>query len=237
MMKTMEAPQTKPALRHSNPFLITAAVSFFLFVLLTLAVMAGGYFETLDQRLLTYFSNFQEQAPEWATTVSTWFQNIGSAGLGIIATILGIIWWFTKRRRWFYLLLAGIGGAELLWWPLLFLVGRPRPESVVIWDFLGGLRLPSYPSGHALLNVAFYGTMVYIFYPRIRSKVGKGFLLSLAAVMLLVAGLNRLFFSVHYMTDVVGGYLIGVAWTAFALWLVEWGLQRKPELAPRSNYQ
>lgn len=235
MTKTMTPSRTKPALRHPHTFLVTAGVSLLLFVLLTYAVMASGYFDRLDQRLLTYFSNFQEQAPAWATTVSTWIQNTTSSGLGIIATLLGIIWWLTKRRRWFFLLLAGVGGAELIWWPLLFTIGRPRPETVIIWQSLGGLQLPSYPSGHALINVAFYGTILYIFYPRLNSRTAKTLLLAFCAAILLLAGLNRLFFSVHYLTDVVGGYLVGIAWTTFALWLVEWGLRRKPELTPKSE--
>ena len=208
-----------------NYLLLLASISFVLFLLVTTAVVTG-LFDRVDARLLDYFTNFQEQAPVWLTTISTWFQNSSSAGLGIISTMLILYWLVNGRIRRFFLLLASVGGAELLWFALMFIVGRERPEEVIIW---GGLNLPSYPSGHALFNVAFYGALVYIFYPQIRSKKWRNVLLAIVGTLLLLTGLNRLFFSVHYFSDVIGGYLVGAAWVSFALWLVEWGLTKRKQ--------
>jgi undecaprenyl-diphosphatase len=68
---------------------------------------------------------------------------------------------------------------------------------------------------------------VYIFYADLKSQTQKRLVLGVAAVMLLLIGANRLLFSAHYLTDLLGGYAIGTAWAAFALWVVEWFLARR----------
>lgn len=206
-------------LRHSGLVLAAAAVAFVLFLLVTILVLTTTFFDAIDAWMLRYFSNFQAEAPAWLQTISLWFQNLSSVVLGIVTAVLGLFWLVTGRIRRFWLMLVSVGGAELLWLALVFAIGRERPEAVTVF---GGVNLPSYPSGHAQFNVAFYGTLAYIFYGLIRSTLGKRALLAVTALLLVLTGLNRLFFSVHYFSDLLGGYLMGVAWTAFALWLVDW---------------
>lgn len=222
--RTWAVREPTPALENSNQFLTLGISSFLLFGLLTFGVLATEWIPRLDRWLLAFFTQFQEQAPAWLTAVSTWYQNGTSSGLGIAAALIILFFLFTGRHRRFWLMLASIGGTELLWWGLMFLIGRERPEQVIIW---GGVNLPSYPSGHAMINVAFWGALSYIVYPYIPSKWGKRLLIGVVAVLLLLTGLNRLFFSVHYPTDVIGGYLIGIAWTAVSLWLIEYFLARR----------
>lgn len=213
-------PPFPPAtLRHSDLVLGAVVAAFALFLLVTFLVLTTNVFEAVDARLLRYFTDFQAQAPDWLTTGSIWFQDLSSVVLGMVTAVLILYWLVTGYTRRFFLLLASAGGAELLWLALLFTIGRERPEPVTIF---GGISLPSYPSGHAQFNVAFYGTLAYIFYGQIRSTWGRRVLLGVTALLLLLTGLNRLFFSVHYFSDLLGGYLMGVAWTAFALWLVDW---------------
>lgn len=225
MIQEARSQETSLALYTPHYLRLTAFVSFVLFLLVTVAVLTSELVQEMDQNLLNVFTAFQEQAPAWLTIISTWFQRTSSAGLGVVSALLILYWLWRGRTRRFFLMLAAVGGAELLWFVLMFLIGRERPEAVVIW---GGLNLPSYPSGHALFNVAFYGALVYIFYRQIHTAFWRKVMLAIVGFLLLLTGLNRLFFSVHYFSDVVGGYLVGVAWTAFSLWLVEWGLaQRK----------
>jgi undecaprenyl-diphosphatase len=215
---------SRPALRHSTLTLTVVLVSFLLFLLITYLALAGDVFQQLDQRLLTYFANLERQLPAWFITLSTGFQNVTSLGMGIISALLILYWLLKRNTRRFYLMLASVGGAQLLWMALVFGIGRPRPEKVIIW---GGVNLPSYPSGHVMVNVGFYAGLVYIFYAALKSQTQKRLVLGVAAVMLLLIGANRLLFSAHYLTDLLGGYAIGTAWAAFALWVVEWFLARR----------
>ncbi|MCA9972604.1 MAG: phosphatase PAP2 family protein [Anaerolineales bacterium] len=201
-------------------FLPLSLITGLLSLLLTFVVLGSSLLQGTDERLYHFFKDLQTEMPPWLITTATWFQNATSVGMGIVVTLLLIVWLLQGRTRRFWLLLASTGGAELLWLALVFGLGRPRPQEVFIW---GGVSVPSYPSGHVLVNVAFYGALVYIFYPRL-SRLGR-WLAGIAAVgILLLIGLNRLFFSVHYVSDVAAGFLLGIAWSAGLLWLVDHNL-------------
>lgn len=78
-----------------------------------------------------------------------------------------------------------------------------------------------------MLYVAFFGALVYLFYMRFRSR-RSGLVLVIAWVaLLLLTGLVRLYFTAHYLTDVIAGYGLGFAWTAAILLLVEWVFRRR----------
>ncbi|MBK8902572.1 MAG: phosphatase PAP2 family protein [Anaerolineaceae bacterium] len=182
-------------------------------------LITTSFFQAMDTRLLSYFSHTREAAPDWLATIFVWFQNFTSVVWGVVTAVLILFWLATRHTRRFLLMLISVAGAELLWLALVFAIGRERPEPVAVF---GGINLPSYPSGHALFNLAFYVTLTYIFYGEVRSTRGKRALLGVVSLLLVFTGLNRLFFSVHYFSDLLGGYLMGVAWTAFALWLADW---------------
>jgi undecaprenyl-diphosphatase len=122
-----------------------------------------------------------------------------------------------------YLLIAGFGALALD--PLLkVLVGRLRPIVAVPIDTAPG---NSFPSGHALNATACYGALLLVFLPTVSRRLRAPLV---AAVVVLVAavGFSRVALGVHYLSDVVGGWLLGIAWLsvttyAFRVWRRETG--------------
>jgi undecaprenyl-diphosphatase len=121
------------------------------------------------------------------------------------------------RRRWrlaAYLLVAGAG--ELVLDPVLkALVGRLRP--IVAHPIAHG-NGNSFPSGHALGSIVCYGALFLVFLPAARGKWRRVFT---AVIVTLIAaiGVSRLLLGVHYLSDVLGAWALGIAWlglTAFA---------------------
>lgn len=103
-------------------------------------------------------------------------------------------------------------------------VDRPRPS---LEQPVATAHGKSFPSGHAMSSVVGYGALLLVFLPMIARRWRRPVIA--AAVMLVLAiGFTRLALGVHYITDVIGGFLLGAAWlaaatAAFSVWRVERG--------------
>ncbi|OUL33203.1 phosphatase PAP2 family protein [Nostoc sp. 106C] len=90
---------------------------------------------------------------------------------------------------------------------LKVLFGRARPA---LWDYIIHVGHHSFPSGHAMVSMVIYGFISYILaeqFPRSRKQI-----LALSVVLILAIGFSRLYLGVHWPTDVLAGYAIGLAW-------------------------
>lgn len=131
-------------------------------------------------------------------------------------------------RRWIDALglaLAG-AGAGLLNQLLKAIFQRTRPDL-----FDGPLHLTNYsfPSGHSMGAIACYGMLAYIGIQLLRGRLTRLALVLAAALLVLAIGLSRVYFGVHYPTDVLGGWLAGAIWLTITIMLVqaaEWHARR-----------
>jgi undecaprenyl-diphosphatase len=124
-----------------------------------------------------------------------------------------LIGWFLYTRRIdrigsLLLLMAGQG---VLQNGFKALFDRQRPEP--LFNYVVG-DTSSFPSGHALASICFFGILAYYLSNDVNSKwLALGIWLLAAAVILMV-GLSRVYFDVHYPSDVAAGYFAGALWTA-----------------------
>jgi undecaprenyl-diphosphatase len=121
------------------------------------------------------------------------------------------------RRQWrlaAYLLITGAGALALD--PILkSLVGRLRP--VVAHPIAHGTG-DSFPSGHSLGSIVCYGAVLLVFLPVARGRWRPVFITVIAALVALI-GISRILLGVHYLSDVVGAWALGITWlgvTTFA---------------------
>ena len=96
------------------------------------------------------------------------------------------------------------------------LFNRSRPDIPLLHEAEG----LSFPSGHALMSVTFYGILIYIVYKTFKQKSIKWILISLLMFLIVIIGFTRIYLRVHYTTDVIAGYCIGFLWLVFAVWLL-----------------
>lgn len=87
----------------------------------------------------------------------------------------------------------------------------PRPEGAFYIE-----TTPSFPSGHAAIAMALYGFLFATIYKHDKHPL-KNKTLLLLAILIILIGVSRLYLGVHYLSDVLVGYLIGFLWLAFAL--------------------
>jgi undecaprenyl-diphosphatase len=162
--------------------------------------------QALDLATLTFLRQFSSpQLTQAAQLISL----LGSEVIWVIAAVL--LAGFTWRRRWNAAVTLALvaAGAQVLNNILKALVHRTRPEPVVGLISAQGF---SFPSGHAMVSAAFYFYLAYLIWPHVQSW-RRGLVVSGLVVLVLLIGLSRLYLEVHYLSDVIAGYLAGFLWT------------------------
>lgn len=193
----------------------------FLYVLLLL----GGVVEDLltadpivavDTRLDNLLFAFRDPT---LVKVFLWVSQLGRAQV-VAATALTVCGLLFLRRRQGYILpfLVTLGGSTAT--ALLGKVAfqRPRPAGIAVypeWSY-------SFPSGHAVIATALYGFVVYLLW-RGTEPWGRRLNILFSGLLLMVAlGFSRLYLGVHFLSDVLGGYLLGLLWLIIGISLAEW---------------
>ncbi len=123
-----------------------------------------------------------------------------------------------------YIAVTGLG-AGVLSPAVKELVGRLRP---VVEAPIGAAAGPSFPSGHALGSTVTYGLLLLVFLPAVPRRARHP-LIAVIVVLLVAIGFTRLALGVHYLSDVLAGWLLGLGWlavttTAFRTWRRDRGL-------------
>lgn len=153
--------------------------------------------------------------------------NLGSIPtLYILVGLASIyLWQRGSRRTAIYVVVTSqIGG--LLSLAVKAIVGRARPEQVEDIAQVG----KSFPSGHALNSTVVYGVLLLAFMALIPARWRRRAVIGYV-VLILAIGATRLGLVVHYLSDVLAGYVLGFAWLAlstaiFSIWREERG--RRP---------
>lgn len=166
------------------------------------------------------------------TTVAV-LQQISSAGgrgfmIPLVALLTLMLLIRRRPRPAVYLIVTG-AGALLMDPSLKALIGRLRPVVEVPVATAPG---NSFPSGHALGSMVVYGMIVLVFLPAMRRRWRPWFI-GAAAVVVAAIGFTRIALGVHFLSDVLGGWLLGLAWIsvtayAFRIWRREAGHETPP---------
>ncbi len=147
----------------------------------------------------------------------------------MIVLVSSLFLWVTNHKWSVYILLAGVLGGEILNAALKDVFDRPRPSSVVL---LAKVHSLSFPSGHAMLSMIAYGSVAYLVArlqptPRLRATTWI-----MAGIIIALIGASRMYLGVHYPSDVIAGYLGGIAWIGFvsgSVKAVQFFASRRPE--------
>lgn len=91
---------------------------------------------------------------------------------------------------------------------LKLIVARERPSVLRLVSEEGY----SFPSGHSMVSMGFYGFLIYLSYKNIKSKKIKIPLIIFLSMLILLIGISRIYLGVHYATDVIGGFIIGIVY-------------------------
>ena len=195
------------------PWSIIALGSALAFGFLLWGVLAHSGLTVADPAVATYVADHRSG---WLTTVMQLVTWLGSSLFIIPLGLLvgGSLW--RRRHTWqpLVMLAAAFLGAAGLYDIVKPAVGRARPAAALQ---VGGPEVGrSFPSGHATQSIAFYGMLAIVLIVSYAPRWRRLFIAA-AAVVVLVIGASRLYLGVHWFTDVLGGYALGLAWLALAM--------------------
>ncbi len=188
---------------------LTLALLLAAFAALAWLVQSGGLIVTLDGLVQSGLTPLRTRpmllAFDWLTQFGT-----GGTGAAVSAAASALLWSAGRGALVGPLWLAFIG-AEASTWSIKFLTARVRPP------FLEGLSAgsPSFPSAHATVSIAVYGFLALATAAAAPER-WRMEILAATALLILLISFSRLLLSLHYLSDVVGGLLIGAFWLLLA---------------------
>jgi undecaprenyl-diphosphatase len=145
-------------------------------------------------------------------------------GLTVLA-VTGYLCLQGLYRNGLFIFTASVGG-WILNWLLKAAFARTRPDIV---PHLREVVSSSFPSGHALTSAAVYLTLGALLMRIAEGRLAKYYCITIAMFVTFLVGASRVVLGVHYPTDVVAGWLIGMTWALFC-WVVERTLERRAGL-------
>jgi undecaprenyl-diphosphatase len=199
---------------------ITAAVGAVLVVAFT--ALAGAIYDAVEER--DGVSSFDRPVLQEAMALRspgldqalTWFTHLGGPlGMAVIAAAVtaAMTWW--RSRTPLLLMLITVAGSLAMTIIGKIVIGRVRPPQV---DAVPPYESsPSFPSGHALNSTAIAGMVAYLMLLHLHRRAARALAVVLAAGWAVSIGLSRVFLGHHWLTDVMVGWVIGLAWLALVV--------------------
>jgi undecaprenyl-diphosphatase len=197
---------------------------------LTADVLEGDT-QAFDERVLRALRDpvdpSRPKGPRWLHSAALDITALGSATvLGLsVAAVVGFLLLQGMQRTAVFVLVASLGGWTLNS-ALKLLFGRMRPDVV---PHLREVMTLSFPSGHAMTSAAVYLSLGALLMRIAARPVTKFYCMVVAMLATLLIGASRVYLGVHYPTDVLAGWLLGLSW-AVVCWIAERLLERQTGL-------
>jgi undecaprenyl-diphosphatase len=190
---------------------IIAVVGLNLFVELTDELGEGGL-KIYDNRIFEYVWSFRPDFDGFFLFIT----DFGGFWAYVVATVIVTAFLFWKFRHWEFviqlLLVIIIAGLSNQFLKEVFQRARPSIENMLI-----AVETLSYPSGHAMCAMSYYGFLAYlIFHIKMRKRV-RATVFVLLVFLIAAIGISRVYLGAHYASDVVAGYIAGLIWLMFCI--------------------
>lgn len=143
---------------------------------------------------------------DFVTPIAKFVTNLGGAVFLIALTVILIL--VIKNRKIGISIFANLTIITVLNQILKRILQRPRPTEFRIIEESGY----SFPSGHSMVSMAFYGYLIYLSYKYIKNKYIKWGLNFILGLLIVTIGISRIYLGVHYTSDVIGGFLISISY-------------------------
>ncbi len=194
--------------------LLVGAVVLFVYMVRRVFVLQNNQF---DERI------FRALEPYVTETNSKLMQTVTFFGRHefLIPANLVLIAWFlvVRRHKWYSIRVPAVALSSLaLMFVLKNVFGRERP-GIPVLEAARGL---SFPSGHALMSVTFYGLLIYSVYHLWKNPTAKWFMITFLILFILLIGFSRIYLRVHYTSDVLAGFAVGFLWLVLSLWILSY---------------
>jgi undecaprenyl-diphosphatase len=197
-------------------FAVAGTILATVWTLLGLLLVARGT-PTIDLAMLDLARSLQ--SPE-LVPVARFVSWVGDFPVVLAATVVvaSIAYWRSRRWDLGWLTLAVIGGALAVTATAKGLSDRARPDGGLTDTFSS-----AFPSGHAVRAAAVYALVAWLVlrWTSRHRRVTRIVAVTLAVTMILAIGASRMLLGDHWLTDVLGGYVLGMGWFAVCVWVTQ----------------
>jgi undecaprenyl-diphosphatase len=199
---------------HGVPLLLALGLvlSLALFVAVAAAYVDGGSMVDLDLRVASWVAANMPAWAEWLARPFTWAG--GLFGITIVSAVAVITLERSGHRADAMLVIAVAAGSFLLTTGLKQVYARARPDAG------SAITLPhsySFPSGHAATGIAVFGVLAVLAAERARTQRARVLWLLCGFALGAAVGASRIVLNVHFLSDVIAGFCVGLAWLCACL--------------------
>ena len=180
-----------------------------LFIELTESVQSDAV-ATYDEQISTQVTSWRSP---WLTEYFTVVTHVGDAlGYVVVFVLCTLIFYLVFKDLKYVIQISTVLilalSSNLI---LKQIINRARPTA----EHLVEVKTLSYPSGHAMMSMAFYGFLIYLVHYFKLSKTATWLLTILLTILILSIGMSRIYLGVHFPTDIAGGFIAGFIWVIF----------------------
>ena len=143
---------------------------------------------------------------DFVTPIAKFITNFGGAIFLIVLTI--VLFVVIKNKKIGVSIFSNLVIVTILNQLLKGILQRPRPTEYRIIEETGY----SFPSGHSMISMAFYGYLIYLIYKYVKNKYIKWISIVVLSLLICTIGISRIYLGVHYTSDVLGGFLISLSY-------------------------
>lgn len=177
-------------------------VAILIFSLLAYFVLEGktGEFDSFIYKIVTFNKT---------DFISGFYKFITNFASGIMVGIISLVFLIIfKNKRYGGFIFLNVFNIFVLNFLLKLLFMRDRPYELMIIDEVGY----SFPSGHAMAALGFYGFIIYLLWHFNLAKSAKIIFSVLLGALIILIGVSRIYLGVHYASDVLAGYMVSLAY-------------------------
>ncbi len=166
--------------------------------------------QKIGQSIIYFRGDFFDQFFLFITKLGSWQMII------LLFVFFSALFYFNKRKGLILPLFVSVLGSGIMTVIIKYLVDRSRPGADIA---LYVEKLPSFPSAHAALTFALFGYLIYVIFRSSFSLWFKFFSSLIFVLIIITIGFSRLYLGVHFLSDVISGYLTGLLWVLVAMYI------------------
>lgn len=152
---------------------------------------------------------------DFVTPIAKVVTGFGGVSCLIGLSLLSIV--LIKNNKIGLSIIVNLGVVGVLNLLLKNILQRPRPLEYRMINVTGY----SFPSGHSMVSMAFYGFIIYLIYKYVKNKKLKWLLMIVIGILVICIGISRIYLGVHYTSDVLAGFLFSVSYLMLYTSMVE----------------
>lgn len=192
----------KIAMKNKDKKIIALIILTLIFVVIAILI-ATGHAETFDNGISKFIQTHVPKSLDRPFNIITFLG--GTKIMPVIVVITALVLCLLKKQKASIMILSNSLVNLILYTSLKNIFQRPRPTPFYLIKENGY----SFPSGHASSSMAFCGLLIYFACKHIKNKKIKIVVVTILSLWILTIGITRIYFNVHYPSDIIAGFALG----------------------------